>query len=361
MKRKLIQTLAIAAGVLVGVCAMAQEPAGPPQGGPQGGFQGGPQGGPNGGRMGGPPPMMGRRPQGGPAILLRPEVRDELKLTDDQVKKIETEFHIKAHGPQGRADRRGPGERGPGAGGPGPDGPRPGGPGMEGGPGMPPPPMGGGEEGGPGMPPPPNDSFGGPEGGPRMGRPEGPGNAARIAEAEKKLKGILNDKQFTRYREISLQMAGPDAVMRPDIAQQLGLSEDQKTKIQAILEKNRPKDGPMGGPLDGPRGAGGNRPPRPQGDENDRPPMPPQGEGLGGPGGPEGFGGPGGPGRPGGPGGPNPEERKKLETQILAVLTDAQKSQWKTMLGKPFEPRRPEGRPPQGGPQDGDPQPPEGF
>lgn len=335
MNRKLIQTLAVAAGVFVGVCAMAQEPAGPPQGGPQGGFQGGPQGGPQGGRMGGPPPMMGRRPMGGPAILLRPEVREELKLSDDQVKKIESAFHLQARGPRGDHSR---GDQPP-MGGPGPDGP--GGPNGEGGPGMPPPP---GEEGGPGMPPPPDGGFGGRQGGPGMGRPDGPDNAGRVAEADKKLKGILNGEQFARYHEISLQMAGPDAITRPDVAKQLGLSEEQVSKIHAILEKNRP----MGGPAGGPNGGREGRPPRPPqdgGDENGRPPMPPQGEGFG-PGGPE---GPDGPvrGGPGGPGGPNREERKKIDAQVLAVLTDAQKSQWKTMLGKPFEPRRPEGRPPQ--------------
>jgi hypothetical protein len=44
-----------------------------------------------------------------------------------------------------------------------------------------------------------------------------------------------------------------------------------------------------------------------------------------------------------------PEEmearRKKVNDEIMGVLTDGQREKWKAMLGKPFELRRPERRP----------------
>jgi len=218
-------------------------------------------------------------------------------------------------------------------------------------------------------------------GGPGMGQP-----GMRPEEAEKKLKSILDAKQYDRYREISLQLSGPDAILRRDVAKELNLSSEQASQIRDILEENRP---PMGGPGQGGPGFGGpgggqgfggpgaGGPP-PQGAPGFGPPgggqggfpgqgagtPPPQGgPGFGGPGagGPPPQGGPGGQeGRGRGPGGPgfgqgqpgmppreNEAQRKKVEEKILSVLTDDQKSKWKAMLGKKFESKQQPPRPPQ--------------
>lgn len=129
----------------------------------------------------------------------------------------------------------------------------------------------------------------------------------RAKQAEDALKAILNDQQFARYNELRLQRQGVMALTRSEVADKLGLTADQKAKLDE-LRPNR------GGP------------------------------GAGGPGGP-------GAGRPNrdnaGQGGQRPdfqalmaearERREKQEAEILAVLTPEQKAQWETMLGKKFE------------------------
>jgi Spy/CpxP family protein refolding chaperone len=153
--------------------------------------------------------------------LLRPDVREKLKLSDDQVDQIED--IVGPGGPQG----------GPGMGGPG------GGPGM------------GGPQGGPGM----GGPGGGPEGGPGMGGPgDGPGRG------------------------------GPGG---------------------------GPEGGPgIGGPGDGPGG----------------------GPGMGGPQGGPGMGGP-----QGGPGAGGPANEEKQTKKALALLTAEQKAVYQTLIGKEFK------------------------
>jgi len=234
-------TLSAVVAATMMTIASAQGPGFPPQGGGPGG-PGGPQHGP--GRGPG-------RPMGGPAILMRPEIREELRLTEDQVQRL-------------------------------------------------------------------HDALPRPQPGQRISREE-------MQKVESAIKGILNATQYRRYQQISLQMQGPGALGRPDIAQQLGLSEDQVEKIREILQRHRP---PM--PPGGPGGPGG--PGRPGG------PGGPGGPGHGGPP----AGGPGGPppGGPGGPGGPGEEMRRKVDQEIMAVLTADQRDKWKAMLGEPFRPRR---------------------
>lgn len=240
-------TLAAFVASAIVTIASAQGPGFPPPPGEQGGQHRGPggQGGPGGPGM--------RRPNGGPAILMMPEVREELKLTDEQVESL-------------------------------------------------------------------HEALPRPQSGQRLGRGE-------MEKVEATIKGILSEGQYRRYQQISLQMQGPGALVRPDIAQKLGLSEDQVEQIHSILEQNRPPMPPDGGPGQGGPGQGG-----------------PGGPGDGGPGGPggPGQGGPGGPGGPGRPGGPeNDAKRKEVDAKINAVLTSAQREKWKAMLGEPFRPRRP--------------------
>lgn len=186
-----------------------------------GGFepQGPPSMGQGWGRGPGGPGRMAPGRGGGMGIVLSPEYRDDLKLTDAQVQKIRA--LVPGRGPGG-----GPG-MGPG-GGPGGPGGRgrgrgmgPGGPGGLGGPG-----------GGPG-------GFGGGRGmGPNVGRD----NSAFDAQ----MKGILTAAQYKRHGEIMLQVQAPFVLLRPEVDQKLGLSETQRVKILDVLNSHVPNPAARG-------------------------------------------------------------------------------------------------------------------
>jgi hypothetical protein len=177
------------------------------------------------------------------------------------------------------------------------------------------------------------------------------GEQMRPEAADKKVKEILDEKQFARYKQISLQVEGPQAFRRYDVERALNLSDDQVDKIQEILEQMRPQ-GPQGGRFQGGPGQGGPG----QGGPGGFPGGPQGGPGQGGPGGPQdGFGqggpGQGGPGGfQGGPGGqvmpPMPpmdnQQRKKAMDKVTAVLTAEQKEKWTAMIGKAFDLRPPQ-------------------
>lgn len=126
-------------------------------------------------------------------------------------------------------------------------------------------------------------------------------------KADQQIANILNDEQALRLGQLRVQREGSDALNRPEVAKQLGLNEDQTAKIRTIQEESRS-----------------------------------QGRG--------GFGGPG-------PGGGDRgdfmarmrERREKMEADIVATLTDAQKETWSKMKGKEFEFPRPQGRGGRGG------------
>ncbi|MBX3111674.1 MAG: hypothetical protein KF857_06660 [Fimbriimonadaceae bacterium] len=272
MKHTLIVSVAALAMLAVSgtVCAQAAGPGGPGQPG---------QFGPGGPRR----PMMGMG-LNGPMLLKHPNVQKELALTDEQKKQID---ELVPRGPRG------------GFGGPPPQG------GFDGGPGGPPPQ--GGFDGGPGGPP-PQGGFGGGQGGPPP-QDGGRGPMPR-QDMEKKIAEILTSKQLARYKEIQLQATAPMSMLRPEVAEKLGLSDDQRTKLDEIVRDGMPK----------PRQPGG------------------FGGGQGGPGGPPPEGGFGGPGRQRRPGGPpmmvDPTKRAELVKRALDVLTDSQKTKWKAMTGK---------------------------
>ncbi len=119
----------------------------------------------------------------------------------------------------------------------------------------------------------------------------------RAKKTEETIKSMLDEKQYARLNELSLQQAGVMALSRPDVAEKLKLADDQKTKIRELAEANRP-------------GAGGGR------------------------------------------GGFNPNatqeerqkameearaRREKFNTDVLAVLTADQKKSFEDMQGKKFE------------------------
>ncbi|MCW5941466.1 MAG: hypothetical protein KIS66_04495 [Fimbriimonadaceae bacterium] len=224
------KTLATMMAAMAAVTALAQ-PGGPPPGG-------GPGQGP---RMAGGMGMMG-----GPFLLMRADVQKELALSADQVAKL------KKLAPPG---------------------------GMMGGPGRP---------GGPG-------GQGGRRGEPPMGGgPGGPGGAAgpmaAFQDYQKKVDAILTKPQSARLQELGLQRAGPMSVLRPDIAEKLGVTEAQRKKVFEGLQSLRPASPPKEG-----------EPPKMPSREEMRTMM------------------------------------KKAGDKVLAVLTADQKKRWQAMLGKPFK------------------------
>lgn len=186
---------------------------------------GGPGGPPPGGGFG--PPGMGRGGPGGmnnPLFLLsRHDVQVDLKLTSEQIDKLNDlrETMRPQGGPGG-----GPG--GPGGGPGGEGGPGGGGPGGEGGPGGPPPDMAGGQ-GGPGGPPPADDSN----------------SDDRFKAMEKRMKEmrekqdaainkILTTEQQKRLKEIAIQLGGNAALLDATVQKSLSLSDEQKLKIKSL-------------------------------------------------------------------------------------------------------------------------------
>jgi Spy/CpxP family protein refolding chaperone len=63
---------------------------------------------------------------------------------------------------------------------------------------------------------------------------------AEIAkEARTKLDSILNADQLKRFRQITLQQRGGEALGDPEVAESLGLSDEQKGRIRELAEKAR--------------------------------------------------------------------------------------------------------------------------
>jgi hypothetical protein len=161
--------------------------------------------------------QMGMQRGGGIRLIMRPDVQKELAVTDAQKTKIAELFpDRRAGGPGGgpaggAAGPRGGGQGGP-AGGAGAGGPR-----------------GGGQ--------------GGPAGGAGAGGPRGGFDPAQMqaqqAEQEKKLQAILNETQWKRFNELRLQQEGVNALMRPEVAKEVGLSEAQTTKLREVQQSSQ--------------------------------------------------------------------------------------------------------------------------
>lgn len=163
----LMLTVAAVLGSTAG-SLLAQPPGGP--GGPGGGRGRGPGGGFGGGPLG---------------LLMMPEVRTELKVTDEQQQKLRTAM----------------------------EGLRP---------------EGGGQRGG----------FG------NLSEEERAEMRKRMEELQKKtdeaMKSVLSEEQITRLRQLDIQRQGAQALGRPDVAEKLGLTDEQKTKMREIQEAARP-------------------------------------------------------------------------------------------------------------------------
>ncbi len=121
---------------------------------------------------------------------------------------------------------------------------------------------------------------------------------AKMQESEKAnqalLAEILKEDQLKRFKEISLQQRGGQALADPEVAQALGLSTEQKDRIQAIQEASQ---GELRELFEA--GAGG----------GDRAELQKKAEAL----------------------------RASVNEKATAVLTPEQQTKWKEMTGAPFK------------------------
>lgn len=265
---------------LTAVCASAFAQGGPPRDDQNGVRRQGPGGEGPGGRG------MGRR-MGPPMepLFMRPDVQKELKLTDEQIDKLR---ELMPRPRMGGGPDGGPGQRGQG--------------GQE----------GRGRRGGP-----PQDGFDGGQGGERGGPPDGEQGERRRMDGgrgpeqmDEKLSEVLSNGQMKRLKELRLQREGAMALMRRDIAEKIGLSDDERQQLRGKIEEAMES---MGRPE--------------QGERPDRKSM----EAM----------------------------HAKLSDQVLRSLSSKQRSKWESLTGKPFKfdenwhPVRRQGGPDGGRPKEG--------
>jgi Spy/CpxP family protein refolding chaperone len=103
---------------------------------------------------------------------------------------------------------------------------------------------------------------------------------------------VLNESQKKRLREIELQAMGPTAFLQPEVADELKLTQEQRSRLQGIVmqQMQQLREQFQGG------GFG-------------------QGQGV------QNF----------------QQIREQMEKQMLEVLTPAQREKWQQMQGKPFQ------------------------
>ncbi len=153
----------------------------------------------------------------------------------------------------------------------------------------------------------------------------------------------LTDEQLKRLRQISLQRQLPFAFKTSEVIAVLGLTSQQTSDINRIIEETRPGRGDNF--LMGP-----NQPPRPQDFDHRGPPdgKPPRRFGFGGDGpfsgGPPGGRGDGPPNhfgrddrRPPRDMSQSPVTQKTVK-HILEILTPVQRQKWNELVGRPFNP-----------------------
>mgnify|MGYP001045004619 CR=1 FL=1 len=103
---------------------------------------------------------------------------------------------------------------------------------------------------------------------------------------------VLNESQKKRLRELELQAMGPMAFLQPEVADELKLTQEQRSRLQGIVtqQMQQLRERFQGG------GFG-------------------QGQGI------QNF----------------QQMREQMEKQMLEVLTPAQREKWQQMQGKPFQ------------------------
>jgi Spy/CpxP family protein refolding chaperone len=107
----------------------------------------------------------------------------------------------------------------------------------------------------------------------------------------KEVKVILNEEQLARYQQINYQAMGVDAFTQKEVAEKLKITDEQKTKIDALTAGMRQELGGLRGQFqDDFQGAMRK----------------------------------------------TQEVRKSTQEKVTALLTDDQKATWKELVGKPF-------------------------
>ncbi len=111
-------------------------------------------------------------------------------------------------------------------------------------------------------------------------------------EVEKQLATVLNERQGKRLKQIALQVEGYAALGRPEVAKQVGLTEEQTLKVRDVLQQAREKG----------RELFQQRPPDRQAIRQKL-----------------------------------QEIRRWVDEQIQPLLTDEQKKKWQELVGEPFK------------------------
>src|SRR6266550_8891549 len=76
------------------------------------------------------------------------------------------------------------------------------------------------------------------------GQPPDPAVMKKLQDMQTKaVADILDAKQQKRFHQLELQQAGGGALLRPDVATALKITDDQKAKIQAAFEAAAPQQG----------------------------------------------------------------------------------------------------------------------
>lgn len=121
-------------------------------------------------------------------------------------------------------------------------------------------------------------------------RPEPPKG---MEDLDKKLKAILNANQLARLEQLQLQARGPMAMMEPETAKKLGLTEKQKTQVREIFQSSR-------------------RPQPPASKPGERPDFEKMQKEIA-------------------------KYREGLNAKLLGILSADQKKKWSALIGKPFK------------------------
>ncbi|MEX2286335.1 MAG: hypothetical protein WD648_04540 [Planctomycetaceae bacterium] len=116
---------------------------------------------------------------------------------------------------------------------------------------------------------------------------------------EKELAGVLKEDQQKRLKEITIQVQGGRALLRPDVSAALKLSDEQKQKIKQVLDSQMERGAKVFADAQGDREALTKK--------------------LG-------------------------ELRKEIDTEAVAVLNKDQQTQFESMKGEKFELQRAERR-----------------
>lgn len=116
--------------------------------------------------------------------------------------------------------------------------------------------------------------------------------ADRRAAEDKQLADVLNADQMKRYHQLALQQQGVSAVLDKPVADQLKITDDQRTKIQAVIDEQRAAMRDL----------------FQNGSSGDRTAMMQKMQDM----------------------------RKQTDEKIASLLTDDQKNQWKQMIGAAF-------------------------